>query len=132
VNLRICICGLLFLAEVGQSEDWPNWRGPNFDGVTQETLPSTLPDEPKVSWRTKVGVGFSSVSVSRGRVFTMGNADETDTVWCLDADSGRVIWKHSYACALDPRFYEGGPGVTPTVSGDAVYTLSKKGHAFRW
>jgi outer membrane protein assembly factor BamB len=132
VNLRICICGLLFLAEVGQSEDWPNWRGPNFDGVTRETLPSTLPDEPKVSWRTKVGVGFSSVSVSRGRVFTMGNADETDTVWCLDADSGRVIWKHSYACALDPRFYEGGPGVTPTVSGDAVYTLSKKGHAFRF
>jgi outer membrane protein assembly factor BamB len=124
--------GLVFYPAAGQSEDWPNWRGPAFDGNTREALPKTLPDQPTVSWQVKVGTGFSTVSVSRGRVFTMGNEDGVDTVWCLDGESGKVIWKQSYPCALDPRYYEGGPSATPTVVGDAVFTLSKKGHAFRF
>jgi outer membrane protein assembly factor BamB len=113
------------------AEDWPNWRGPRFDGVSNEKLPDKLPDEPSVVWKAKVGTGFSTVSVARGRVFTMGNANGTDTVWCLDAATGELIWKHDYPCELDPLYYEGGPGATPTVHGDSVFTLSKKGHAFR-
>ncbi len=125
------IAFFLLFAGIAHAGDWPNYRGPSFDGNSKEALPENLPDEPKILWRAKVGIGFSTVSVSRGRVFTMGNAGETDTVYCLDATTGSVLWKHSYPCALDPRFYEGGPGATPTVEGDAVYTLSKKGHAFR-
>lgn len=124
--------GLVLFSVAGQGEDWPNWRGPAFDGNTRESLPEALPEKPAVSWRAKVGTGFSTVSVSRGRVFTMGNEDNVDTVWCLDAESGKVVWKHSYPCALDPRYYEGGPSSTPTVDGTAVFTLSKKGHAFRF
>lgn len=123
---------LLFQAVPGQSGDWPNWRGPAFDGNTREALPKSLPDKPTIAWKAKVGIGFSTVSVSHGRVFTMGNTDNTDTVWCLDAESGKVVWKKSYPCALAPRYYEGGPSATPTVEGDAVYTLSKKGHAYRF
>ena len=44
---------------------------------------------------------------------------------------GRVLWKHAYDCPLDPLYYEGGPGSTPTIFNGSVYTLSKKGHAFR-
>src|SRR5262249_21937234 len=39
-------------------------------------------------------------------------------------------WKHSYACPLDDKYYEGGPGSTPTVDGDRVYTLGKRGQLF--
>ncbi len=124
--------GLALLPASGQGADWPNWRGPAYDGRSAESLPRTLPDKATVSWRAEVGIGFSSVSVSRGRVFTMGNADGVDTVWCLDEQSGEVVWKQSYPCELDPRYYEGGPSATPTVVGDAVFTLSKKGHAFRF
>lgn len=126
---------LLLLAaaglQPGLAEDWPNWRGPRFDGVSNERLPEKLPDELAVVWKAKVGTGFSAVSVARGRVFTLGNAGAVDTVWCLDAETGELIWKHSYPCELDPLYYEGGPGATPTVHGDSVFTLSKKGHAFR-
>lgn len=111
--------------------DWPNFRGPNFDGISEEALPDPLPDEPVILWKAKVGVGFSTVSVARGRVFTMGNADETDTVWCFDAETGELIWKHAYPCELDPRYYEGGPSATPTVHENAVYTFGKKGQVFR-
>ena len=55
----------------------------------------------------------------------MGNEDEKDSVWCLDAGTGETIWQHAYDCELDPLYYEGGPGGTPTVDGDVVYTLSK-------
>ena len=113
------------------AEDWPHWRGARFDGISKETIPEKLPDSLPILWTADVGIGFSAFAVVGNRVLTMGNADGKDTVWCLDAESGDVLWKHRYDCALDPLYYEGGPGGTPTVVDGAVYTLSKKGHAFR-
>lgn len=111
--------------------DWPHWRGPDRDGFASEPLPAELPDKLSVLWKAEVGIGFSSFSAVGDHVFTMGNQDEKDTVWCLDAATGEVVWRHDYDCALDPLYYEGGPGATPAVHGDSVFTLSKKGHAFR-
>lgn len=115
--------------------DWPNWRGPSYDGISTETIPADLPGELPVRWTAKVGIGFSTVSVAGDKVVTMGNRTlsdkETDTVWCLSARTGRVLWQHSYPCALDPLYYEGGPGAAPTIHDGSVYTLSKKGHVFR-
>ncbi|MEM9015755.1 MAG: PQQ-binding-like beta-propeller repeat protein [Verrucomicrobiota bacterium] len=113
------------------AEDWPNWRGTNYDGVSKEVIPENLPDPLPLSWTANVGIGFATVSVAGDRVLTMGNTDEKDTVWCLDAVTGDVLWKHTYECELDPLYYEGGPGGTPTIHDGSVYTLSKKGHAFR-
>jgi outer membrane protein assembly factor BamB len=120
---------VLLLPVVG--DDWPNWRGPNHDGISKETGWTTQwPAEgPKKLWEATVGTGFGIVSVSKGRVYTMGNAKDTDTVFCLDADTGAVKWKHSYPCKLDPQNFEGGPGATPTVDGNVVYTFSRFGDA---
>jgi outer membrane protein assembly factor BamB len=125
----------LLLPLLANAADWPNWRGPAYDGVSTETIPSSLPAELPVHWNAKVGTGFSTVAVVGDKVLTMGNRtlsdQETDTVWCLSARTGKVLWQHSYPCALDPLYYEGGPGATPTVHDGSVYTLSKKGHVFR-
>ena len=114
-----------------QGADWSNWRGPKYDGISTEKLPSDLPKALPVAWTAAVGTGFCTVSVQGDRVLTLGNAKGQDTVWCLNAADGRVLWKHTYACPLDPLYYEGGPGSTPTIHAGSVYTLSKKGHAFR-
>ncbi len=92
---------------------------------------STWPAEgPKKIWQASVGVGYSSVSVSQGRLYTMGNVDEVDYVYCLDAKTGAVIWKHNYNCSSkDPNNYPG-TRCTPTVDGEFVYTLSREGHLF--
>ena len=113
-----------------QGADWSNWRGPKYDGISTEKLPSDLPKSLPVSWTTEVGTGFCTVSVQGDRVVTMGNIEEKDTIWCLSAANGRVLWKHTYDCPLDPLYYEGGPGSTPTIFNGAVYSLSKKGHVF--
>jgi len=126
---------VLLLPLLAGAADWPNWRGPAHDGRSAETIPASLPAELPLRWTAKAGTGFSTVSVVGENVLTMGNRTlsdkETDTVWCLSARTGKVLWQHSYPCALDPLYYEGGPGATPTVHDGSVYTLSKKGHVFR-
>jgi outer membrane protein assembly factor BamB len=86
--------------------------------------------EYRVVWKSSVGKGMSSLAVAGGRVFTMGNTDDVDSVFCLEAQTGKVLWKHSYPCPLNPLSYEGGPSATPAVDGQRVYTLSKSGHLF--
>jgi outer membrane protein assembly factor BamB len=111
--------------------DWPQWRGPNRTGVSSEKVSVVWPAEgPKVLWRAAVGTGFSSVSVSQGRAYTMGNTNNEDTVWCLDARTGKLLWHHAYPAQLGPQWYEGGPGATPTVDGGRVFTISKWGDVF--
>lgn len=119
-------------ATAATAADWYRWRGPDLNGISRETgWQATWPESgPKPLWKAAVGTGFSSFSVSRGRVYTMGNTNETDTVYCLDAQSGQIVWKHSYPCPLDPKNFEGGPAATPTVDGDRVYTFSRKGDAY--
>lgn len=111
------------------AKDWPRWRGPDLNGISRESI-NWSNQEPKTLWKNEVGIGFSSISVAGGRAYTLGNKGDTDTVFCFDAESGKEIWKHSYPCPIDAKYYEGGPGSTPTVEGDLVYTLSKRGHLF--
>jgi outer membrane protein assembly factor BamB len=65
--------------------------------------------------------------VASGRAFTLGNRENVDTVYCHDAVTGEVRWTHSYVAPLNDNFFDGGPTSTPTVDGDAVYTLGRAG-----
>ena len=112
--------------------DWPCWRGPERNGASSEAGWSCQWDTNSlpVLWRASVGKGFSSFAVAGGHVYTMGNADGTDTVFCFAATTGKIIWRHSYPCELQPLSYEGGPGSTPAVDEGRVFTFSKGGHLF--
>jgi outer membrane protein assembly factor BamB len=108
--------------------DWPCWRGPNRDGISQETgWNAHWPDGgPAKLWEAQIGIGYSPVSVVGGRAYTMGNIGRQETVWCFDAATGEVLWKHSYPCRGGSDYP--GPRAQPTVDGDRVYTISIKGH----
>jgi outer membrane protein assembly factor BamB len=122
---------LLVLALGTQASDWPQWRGPNRDGISTETISTSWPASgPKVLWKATVGTGFSSLAISEEKVFTMGNSNEQESVWCLDAVNGSVKWKHEYPAALNPQYYEGGPGATPTVDSGKLFTIGKWGNVF--
>jgi outer membrane protein assembly factor BamB len=124
--------GVFTVTLTGLADDWPRWRGPDLNGISKEKGWNTAwPKEgPEQLWKASVGIGFSSVAVAQGRVFTLGNQEATETVYCFDAVTGKERWKHSYACSLDPEYHEGGPGATPTVDGNEVFSLGKRGHLF--
>lgn len=129
---QLLALGLLNLSFVANADDWPNWRGPDYNGISSETdWQADWPDaDPELIWEAEVGIGFATVSVADGRVFTTGNENDEDTIWCLDALTGEVKWKRSYDEPLDPKYYEGGTSATPTVDGDVVYSLSRRGKLF--
>ena len=112
--------------------DWPNWRGPDYNGISQESgwNPKFPEEGPAVLWQASIGTGFSSISVSAGKAYTMGNKDDKDTVFCFDAATGDVLWKYTYAEPLAPIYYEGGTSATPTIADGKAYTISKSGKVF--
>jgi outer membrane protein assembly factor BamB len=122
----------LALASAPAADDWPQWRGPQRNGVSAEGgwLDRWPEGGPGVLWKAEVGTGFSSFAVAGGRVYTMGHADERDSIVCLDAETGRVAWTHAYAAEIGDKFFEGGPTSTPAVDGGRVYAVARAGEVF--
>lgn len=129
------LCAAVWLIGVAsdiQGSDWYRWRGPNLNGISDETDWSDQwpAAGPPVAWKATVGTGFSALTISHGRLFTMGNAKDQDTVFCFDAASGQPHWKHTYPAPLDDKYFDGGPTSTPTVDGERVFALSRRGLLF--
>ena len=112
-----------------RSEDWPNYRGPSLNGISNESnwSESWPAKGPRIVWRSNVGTGFSSCVISQGRLYTLGNTEDQESLFCIDIRNGMPLWKHTYDCDLDDRFFEGGPTSTPTVDGERVFSLSRPG-----
>ena len=119
-------------AHVLVAEDWSQWRGPARNGISEEKgwIDQWPKEGPPIAWKAKVGLGFSSVVVGGGRAVTAGHADDTDTIFCFDALTGKELWKHSYAADLGDKYYEGGTTGTATIDGDRVFWLSRWGDLF--
>ena len=126
------VVALLVFSAGSYGADWPNWRGPNYNGISAEKDwdPLKVKDGIKPLWQSSVGIGFSTLAVSDGKLFAMGNVDDKDIVYCFDAETGKEIWTYSYPQELDPKYYEGGSLASPVVDGNKVYTVSKDGKAF--
>lgn len=114
------------------ADDWPRWRGPSGTGISAEAIsPDAWSDRDlKPRWKTNVGIGFSSAVVKDGRLFISGNQSDKDTFYCVDATTGKTLWKHSYESEVWPYLYEGGPNATATIDGARVYTVGRHGPLF--
>ncbi len=127
---------ILLLAAAIRADDWPQWRGPNRDGVWAETgiLNSFPADGLKVHWRAPVGPGWSSPVVAKGRVYVtdaeLAAPKARERVHCLDGATGKSLWTYSYDVVYpDWAFADAGrgPTATPVVRDGRLYTLGNKG-----
>ena len=118
----------MFLPSAPVVEDWPQWRGPNRDGISTETAWETK-GKSEPLWTADVGLGYSTFSIADGRLYTAGWDEESggDIVYCLDAKTGKEVWQHKYAAEKWAKFHDGGTNCTPSVDGDHVYVLNREG-----
>lgn len=129
----------LSLRSAVRANDWPQWRGPDRDGVCNETgLLHTFPaDGLKIRWRAPVGWGWSSPVVARGRVFVtdaelLKSPLARERVQCFEETSGKLLWTFSYEVTYSKWAFtpgqENGPCPTPIVEADRIYMLGANGH----
>ena len=111
--------------------DWPQFRGPNRDGVSAETglLQDLPPGGPPLVWKaTGLGVGYSTVSVVGNRIYTIGENNESSSVVALNAADGKKVWSAKLGKPGAPGMpaFEG-PRATPTVEGDLLVAVGQWG-----
>ncbi len=119
--------------EVISVGEWPQWLGPNRDGISQETglLKSWPVDGPKVLWRIPLGEGFSGISVTKdGRVYTMFAEDDAAYAVCVEASTGKEVWRFQVGKKFPDSMGGNGPRCTPTVDENLVFVFSAYGRLF--
>jgi outer membrane protein assembly factor BamB len=125
----IALCAVAHQAVAQSAANWPQWRGPNRDGISKETgLLKQWPAEgPPLVWKaTGAGRGYSSFSMSEGKLYTMGLRGDREFVIAFDVATGKEAWATAHGSAF--RNDRGdGPRGTPTVDGDRVYALGGNG-----
>jgi outer membrane protein assembly factor BamB len=123
----------LFLAAIPTgAQDWPQWRGPNRDGVVAGLAPrAAWPASLKPGWKATVGRGHASPIVAQGRVYTFGRQGDDEVVSAFDLGSGKLVWKQGhptpYTMNMAAASHGKGPKSTPVVSGGRLYTLGLSG-----
>jgi len=132
VKALMSTVALLFISVsvLGQTNgEWPQWRGASRDGISKETgLLKQWPEAgPPLAWKaTGAGAGYSSFSISKGRMYTMGSRGDREFVVAFDVASGKEVWATPYGKTFD-NDRGGGPRGTPTIDGDRVYALGGSG-----
>ena len=109
--------------------NWPQWRGPNRDGISEETgLLKQWPAEgPPLVWKaTGAGRGYSSFSIANGKLYTLGLRGDREFVVAFDVATGKEAWATPHGSAFHNDRGDG-PRGTPTVDGDRVYALGGNG-----
>lgn len=108
--------------------EWPSFRGPKRDALSPDTaLQKTWkPGGPALAWKAAgLGTGYSSVAVSAGRVYTLGDKEGAQHLFALDAKDGKALWSAKVGAPWVDNM--GGPRGTPTVDGDRVYAVGTEG-----
>jgi outer membrane protein assembly factor BamB len=112
----------------GAAGDWPQWRGPQHDGISRETgLISSWPEGgPQELWRATLGKGFSGVSVVGANAYTMYSDGGDEYVTCLDVANGKPRWRVRSGDTFEDSLGDG-PRATPTVHEGRVYSHGATG-----
>lgn len=122
----------LFAATVSRASapEWNQWRGPNRDGISEETglLKSWPEGGPKLAWKiTGMGQGFSGVSLWGDKIFSMGDKEDGSYLVCLNKADGKLLWSTRVGKSGGNDERRPGPRCTPAVDGKRVIAVGQFG-----
>ena len=134
MSKKSCILSVLIMVlftTAAFSADWPQWRGPDRDGLSKETgLLQQWPQAgPTLVWKaTGLGIGFSGISISGSRIYTMGDEGAGCYARAYNLTDGKPLWSTKIGKAGAPGWGGfAGPRSTPTIDGDLIYVIGQYG-----
>ena len=112
------------------ADDWPQFLGPNRDGISAETglLEKFPTNGPSIVWQKEIGTGYSAPSVRGNKLVLFHRVGNEEVVEAFGATNGAAIWRYAYPSSFqDPYGYNNGPRCTPLLSDDFCYTFGAEG-----
>lgn len=119
----------LFCSGSLSADDWLQWRGPERADRSAETglLQQWDEDGPDQIWvNDHSGLGYAGFSVASDRLYTMGLDEENEFALCLNAETGKEVWRRNVGKRYENNWGDG-PRSTPTIDGDRVYFMAARG-----
>jgi outer membrane protein assembly factor BamB len=131
VAALVAMSSALLVAQ-SAAPDWPQFRGPNRDGVAPSfTEPKAWPEQLKRAWKVDVGDGYATPILVGNRVYAFARQGDNEVMSALDASTGKVLWQTRYPApvTINPAAKAHGPGPksTPTFANGRLYTLGMGG-----
>ncbi|MBI2842525.1 MAG: PQQ-binding-like beta-propeller repeat protein [Armatimonadetes bacterium] len=128
ISFALIIAALVLLPGSLDAADWPQFRGPNGDGISREKLANKDWNNkpPKMLWKTAMNdEGYAGISAAGGKVFIVDHKDKQNIVRAIDIKTGKDVWQYAYD-DTDKTNY-GFTRCTPVFNGGRLYTLSMTG-----
>ena len=111
-------------------QDWPQWRGSDRDSrVVGFKAPVSWPEELTQQWMINVGFGDATPALAKGKLYVFTRLEGNEVLQCLEASTGKIIWKDSYPAneVTGPAARHPGPRSTPTVVNGKVIVIGVTG-----
>jgi outer membrane protein assembly factor BamB len=133
MNMRKRILGivavLMLALSVAQAENWPQWRGPSLNGLSNEkNLPVKWTTEENVVWKVQLpGVSGSTPIIWRDRIFLNVAEGDNLALWCVDKAKGTVLWKQPLGGGNVKMRKHNMSSPSPVTDGRTVYVMTGTG-----
>lgn len=123
---------LSIFSACASAQDWPGWRGAGRDGkLPGFPSPAAWPKELERGWSIEVGGGHSTPALVEGRLYVHARQGEDEAVLCLEAATGKELWRERYAAPYTPDpvaiTHGKGPFSSPTVADGRLFTFGVSG-----
>jgi outer membrane protein assembly factor BamB len=130
-NQRLLLFSLIFClfpCAATVAADWPQFRGPDRNGISPETglLRSWPEGGPEVLWSTPMGQGYSSAAIFEGKVYVSDYDEATSDflVRSLNLADGKELWRFKETRRIRPN--HGITRAVPATDGKHVFSLDPK------
>jgi outer membrane protein assembly factor BamB len=126
LTIRLLVTFFVLSSLVSFSQEWPQWRGINRDSkVTGFKVPVTWPSDLKQEWKVTVGFGDATPVLKGDKIYLNTRQSEQEAVLCLDAATGKELWKYQYlsTAVTGPAGSHPGPRSTPAISNGKIVTF---------
>ena len=137
LECKLVVTVLVLAAGVREcsADEWPQWRGPQRDGIWRETgiIDKFESVQVPLKWSVPIASGYSGPTVANGRVYVsdrLVEPKEVERVHCFDWQTGKAIWSHSYDCSYKGIGYTAGPRASVLIEEGRAYSLGGAGNLF--